>query len=204
MISNWLKDNSHIAAWLGALTSVLTLGVAWRALLSWRNQKEYELVIENLANANFAREYIKGLRLLFYDDIKGTEEELTEVKQKEFKDSYSKTLAERMAVIQIRKDRNQKLREKFSYLKERNSVYGIDNDFYLFYKRIEEIDFEVSNTARYLFDLTLNEHGEQRRDRSDDDKLRAIIHYRQNDDITNEIDGMIKGFQKYRLKNRHF
>lgn len=53
LISNWLKDNSHIAAWLGALTSVLTLGVAWRALSSWRNQKEYELVIENLANANF-------------------------------------------------------------------------------------------------------------------------------------------------------
>ena len=158
----WLEKHPGLATWISTAATFFTFIVAWKALETWKNQKEYELLIDNLSHCNLAREYIIKLRLLFSDDIDITELESKISKLENMIEIYnyrieslpfSKFLSKRVAIIQARQKRDQDLREKFLILRERNSVYRTKNDFYQFYDKVIQLDFEILNNAIYINNL---------------------------------------------------
>jgi len=61
----WLNNHAGVATWIVLIFAATTFVIAIRALIAWKKQKEYEMLIENLSHLNQAKEYIIKLRLLF-------------------------------------------------------------------------------------------------------------------------------------------
>jgi hypothetical protein len=61
--SNFLSTNQdHFWYAMSGVGATATLGVAFYALNTWRKEKDYDLVFQNLGTCNLAVQYIAALR----------------------------------------------------------------------------------------------------------------------------------------------
>lgn len=139
-----LSNQDHFWYALAGIGSFGTLFVALRALKTWRDEKEYDLAIENLTLCNVAVQFIQMLRspIIFEGEINERYKEKASVAENDTKALSS--ARETMFIYQSRKDNHQVIYEQVLKMREKNwAVYGARHDFYKFYNRIVELDDEI-------------------------------------------------------------
>lgn len=208
-IIDFFEKYQGLATWLSTFATLFTFIIAWRALTTWKNQKEYDLLVDNLSHCNFARTYITELRSLFALEHKSTDREikveLAKIDSTNHTSDYAKWMAKRVVTIQSRQKSNEAIRQKFMELRERNVVYGTEHAFYKFYDYIISLDFEILNKANYLYhlaDATEDLHDPDFQEQNE--KIKSIIYHHHPDTINDKIDKMILGLEKFRIKRRKY
>jgi len=202
---NFLSSNQdHIWYALSGLGAFGTLFVAFYALNTWRKEKEYDLVIENLAICNVAVQFIAALRYPASSTGEIKKEYQEEIDKQAIDDKRRKSAAEALFIYQSRRDRQQEIFENILKLREKNwAVYGEKHDFYLFFNTVVEFDNDIRMAHIRYYHAILD-----REDYPDDvfkaimKETRPIMYSKLSDDdiITKELTGWVEKLKKYRKK----
>ncbi|MDB4921342.1 hypothetical protein [Mucilaginibacter sp.] len=204
-ISDFLSSNQdHIWYALSGLGAIGTLCVAFSALNTWRKEKEYDLVIENLAICNVAVQFIAALRYPASSTGEIKKEYQEEIDKRAIDDQKRKSAAEELFIYQSRRDRQQDLFENILKLREKNwAVYGETHDFYLFFNKIVEFDNEIRMAyIRYYHAILDREDYPEDVFKAIRKETRPIMYSKLSDDdpITKELTGWVEKLKKYRKK----
>jgi hypothetical protein len=203
-LSDFLSSNQdHFWYALSGIGATGTLFIAFFALNTWRKQKEYELIIENLSACNLAVYYIEAQRFPATSTSEIKKEYLEEIAKKTFENDREKGLAESLFIYQSRRDKYEAIFEKILNLREKNwAVYGKEHDFYLFFNRIYELDKKIltANIRKYTM-LKDREEYPEAVIKEAMREIDPIIYSKFKDDpIDKELAEWINKLEKYRKK----
>ena len=92
--------------------------------------------------------------------------------------------------------------ERFLILRERNAIYGLEDEFYVFYNKIITLSTDVLVEAENLRALS-TEYSDRFEEEfvKEDNRIKEIIYFKSGDRITTDLEKDIKKLQdKYRKK----
>jgi len=202
-IWDFLSSNQdHIWYALSGLGAFGTLIVASFALNTWRKEKEYDLVIENLAICNVAVQFIGALKYPASSTGEIKKEYQEEIDKQAIDDRRRKSAAEALFIYQSRRDRHQEIFENILKLREKNwAVYGESHDFYLFFNRIVEIDNEIKMAhIRHYYAIVDRDEEPDEVFKAIMKETRPIMYSLSEDSLSKELTGWVEKLKKYRKK----
>ena len=174
--------------WISVLFTGLTLLIAYKALRTWVEEKEYDLHIDALAKSREAIDMIVSLRLPLFFSGEIDKELRDEVLERMGElDSYD----EQILTFNSRLKSHRKLYDELLQLRERIwATYGKNHIFYTFYDRIINIIGSI-RTLHYEYKIEGTATGADRNEERLRE-IRTIIFSLPGDTIPDELDVLHK------------